>query len=298
MQGEQSDTRYQMGRKGVYLSIFAYLLLSATKIGFGLATGAKALVADGWNNVSDVLASLVILLGMWIAQKPADHDHRYGHVRAETMASLIAAFLMAVVGVDVLKQAIGAFLRGPILSAPDPLAMYIAVASAVVMYLVYRYNVRIAKQTQNAAMMAAAYDNRSDAWVSLGAALGIGAAQLGWYWADPVLAVIIGGLILRTAWEVGYEAIHSLMDGFDAKRLAEIEEQIEQIDGIHEVKDIRARYQGSAVHVDVTIGVDHHLTVVESHELTERVESRLIGKEGIERVYIHVEPAKRKMAKV
>lgn len=296
MQGEQRETRYRMGKKGVYLSIIAYLLLSAVKIGFGLMTDAKALMADGWNNISDVLSSLVILLGLWFARKPADQDHRYGHVRAETTASLIAAFLMAAVGVDVLKQALHVFVSETIVAAPDMLAIYIAAGSAVVMYLVYRVNRRIAERTNNAALMAAAYDNRSDAWVSTGAAVGIGTAQLGWYWADPILAAVIGFLILRTAWKVGYEAIYSLMDGFDAKQLATIKAQIERIDGIQEVKDIRARYQGSAVHVDVTIGVDHHLTVVESHELTERVETRLIGKEGIERVYIHVEPAKRKNA--
>ncbi len=293
MQEEQSENRYRLGKKGVYLSIIAYLLLSVTKIGFGEMTDARALVADGWNNVSDVLASLVILLGLWIAQKPADHDHRYGHVRAETTASLIAALLMAVVGVDVLIEALETFASGRIIAAPDPLAIVIAAVGALLMFLVYRINRRIAERTNNAAVMAAAYDNRSDAWVSVGALLGIGAAQLGWYWADPVLAAVIGILILRTAWEVGYEAVHNLMDGFDAKHLAKIEAQIEQIDGIYEVMDIRARYLGSAVHVDVTIGVDHHLTVVESHDLTERVEAKLIGKEGIERVYIHVEPAKR-----
>lgn len=293
MKEKQNESRYLLGKKGVYLSIFAYLLLSVTKIGFGEMTEAKALVADGWNNISDVLASLVILWGLWLARKPADLDHRYGHVRAETTASLIAALLMAFVGVDVLIEAIGGFASGRITAAPDPLAIVIAAAGALVMYLVYRVNRRIAERTQNAAMMAAAYDNRSDAWVSVGALLGIGAAQFGWYWADPVLAAVIGVLILRTAWEVGHEAVHALMDGFDAQHLAKIEAQIEQIDGIHEVMDIRARYQGSAVHVDVTIGVDHHLTLVESHDLTERVEAKLIGKEGIERVHIHVEPKKR-----
>jgi divalent metal cation (Fe/Co/Zn/Cd) transporter len=72
-------------------------------------------------------------------------------------------------------------------------------------------------------------------YLSIAAYVGIGAAQLGWYWADPVIAVCIGLIILKTAWQLGYKAVHSLMDGFDAEKLAEIEQQIEQVEGIERV---------------------------------------------------------------
>jgi cation diffusion facilitator family transporter len=291
--GNGTDRSMEPGQKGLYFSIFAYIFLSALKIGFGLYAGSKALVADGWNNVSDVMASLVILFGLMIARKPADQDHRYGHFRAETAAALIASILMVIVGLDVLKQTIAALLTSEAVVSPDPLSLYIALFAAIVMYFVSRYNQRTAEKTNNLALMAAAYDNRSDALVSVGAAVSIGVAELGWTWADPIVAVLIGLIILKTAWKVGYEAVHALMDGFDAEKLSEIEQQVEQVEGIRQVLEVRARFHGSAVHVDVTVGVDHHLTVVESHALTEKIEEKLVGYEGIERVYVHVEPATR-----
>jgi len=287
---EENAARYKLGQRGLYLSVAAYLLLSAGKIGAGYQGGSQSLIADGWNNISDVLSSLVIMLGLYIAQKPADHDHRYGHVRAETAAALIAGFLMAVVGIDVVKDAVGSLFAPELKGAPHPLAMYAALAGAVLMYGVYLFNRNIAQRTENAAVMAAAHDNRSDALVSVGTAIGIGAAQLGWHWADPLLALLIGLIILRTAWQIGYEAIHTLMDGFDAEKLAKIEAKIAAVEGVRQVLDIRGRHYGRAVHVDVTIGVDAHLTVMESHALTEKVEAKLIGTDGIERVVIHVEP--------
>jgi cation diffusion facilitator family transporter len=293
MSTESSRDRIEPGEKGLYFSIFAYVFLSALKIGFGLYTGSRALVADGWNNVSDVIASLVILFGLIVARKPADQDHRYGHFRAETAAALIAAILMVMVGIDVLKQTIAALFAAETVLSPEPLSFFVAVSAALIMYFVYVYNKRTAEKTNNLALMAAAYDNRSDALVSAGAAVSIGLAELGWTWADPIVAVLIGLIILKTAWKVGFDAVHALMDGFDAQKLAEIEQQVEQVEGIRQVLEVRARFHGSAVHVDVTVGVDHHLTVVESHALTERIEEKLVGYEGIERVYVHVEPATR-----
>ncbi|MGC5325831.1 cation diffusion facilitator family transporter [Brevibacillus sp. SYSU BS000544] len=286
----QEKERIEKGQKGLYLSIVVYVLLSIIKIGTGLYTSSQALMADGWNNTSDVFSSLAILTGLIISKKPADHDHRYGHYRAQTAAALIAALLMAIVGINVFRETILSFMEQDSIQAVDPIAMYVAGSSAVLMYFVYLYNLSLARKTKNLAVLAAAYDNRSDAMVSAGALIGILLTQFGLGWADPIVALVVGGMILKTAWDVGYEAIHSLMDGFDVQKLEEIEQRINRVEGIREVLEIRARYHGSAVHVDATIGVDHDLTVAESHWLTERVEEKLIGYEGIERVYVHVEP--------
>ncbi|MGE5702136.1 MAG: cation diffusion facilitator family transporter [Clostridia bacterium] len=281
---------HQQEMKGVYISIVTYVLMSSAKIGFGLATGSEGLVADGWNNASDVVASLAILFGLIIARKPADHDHRYGHFRAETAAALIAAIIMAIVGIDVLKGTLTKLFLGETVTMPSAGSIYIALAGSAIMYVVYRINRRIGEKTNNLAIMAMAYDNRSDALVSLSALVGILLTRFGLAWADAIVAVIVGGIILHTAWKVGYQAIHTLMDGFEEDKLQEIEQRIKQVEGIREIVDLRARYQGSSVLVDVTIGVDHHLNVVESHDLTEKVERKLLGFAEIKRVYVHVEP--------
>jgi len=287
-----AEDRLTQGKKGVYVSIATYVLLAVVKILIGVSAASHALVADGWNNATDVAASIAILIGLNIATKPADQDHRYGHFRAETAAALIAAIVMAVVGLDVIRSGIKSLFSEKAIGAPDILSLYVALGSALLSYMVFRYNYTIGKRTNNMAVLATAYDNRSDALVSMGTVAGVGFAQAGFYWADPIVACVVGIMILKTGWIVGREAVHSLMDGFEEEKLSEFQVQIKKVEGVREVIDLRARYHGSHVHVDVTIGVDHHLTVIESHQVTERIEEALLGLHTeVERVYVHVEPA-------
>ena len=103
--------------------------------------------------------------------------------------------------------------------------------------------------------MAAARDNISDAWVSIGAVIGIVGSQFGLPWLDPVTAIIVGLLICKTAWDIFREATHHLTDGFDVELIQEYRETIAGIDGVETVKDVRARNYGSNAVVDVVITV-------------------------------------------
>ncbi len=103
------DKRYENLRKGeraAYISISAYLLLSILKLWIGEMSNSEALKADGLNNATDIVASIAVLIGLRVSQKPPDKDHPYGHWKAETVAAMIASFIMMVVGIQVLYGAI------------------------------------------------------------------------------------------------------------------------------------------------------------------------------------------------
>ncbi|MFC7441590.1 cation diffusion facilitator family transporter [Laceyella putida] len=276
-------------QKGAWLSIFSYLILSVTKCWIGVTAKSQGLFADGLNNVSDILLSVAILIGLRVAVQPADKNHPFGHSKAETVATLVAASFMVLVALEVWIGAIEAWLQTR-QEKIDPDALVVSLLAALVMFLVSSVNFALSRKTKSEALKAAAHDNRSDAFVSLGAAAGIVGTNWGWAWMDPLAAFVVGLLILRTGYEVGKPAIDVLMDGFDEERTSQIEERVIQIKGIREVKELRARNQGSHVFVELTVGVDAHLSVEASHRLTERVEDTLIGFAGIAHVHVHVEP--------
>jgi cation diffusion facilitator family transporter len=284
----------RQGEKGAWVSIVSYLLLSALKLLVGLASGSEALLADGLNNTTDIVASVAILIGLKISRKPPDPDHHYGHFRAETIAAMIASFIMAAVGLQVLYQAGTKFFK-PMLEKPDILAAWVALFSALVMLVVYRYNHRLAKKINSKAMMAAAQDNRSDAFVSVGAFVGIIGSQFGLPWLDPLSAVFVGIIICRTAWTIFHDASHALTDGFDEDELAQIRKTVKKTPGVEAIRDIKARVHGNNVLVDVTIEVDNMLNVVESHEITEKIEERMLTNHNIGHVHVHIEPNKDKL---
>lgn len=285
--------RYQASQQGAWLSIVAYIALTALKLGVGSWAGSTALTADGLNNLTDVIGSVAVLLGLRIAGRPADQDHRYGHQRAETVAAIVVASIMGLVGLNVAIAAANSVLR-PDLGAPHSASIWVGLGSALVMVGVYRYNIRLSRSTGSTALAAAAYDNRSDALTSLGAVAGIVGSQLGWRWMDPVAGLAVALVILRTAWQIGIEAAHTLTDGFDAEALQRIRAQVAQVDGVLQVRQLRARHLGNTVAVEATVAVSPHLGVTEAHVISDRVEHMLLADPTIGHVHVHVEPLSRR----
>ncbi|RRJ62792.1 cation transporter [Paenibacillus oralis] len=287
-----NDLRYsnlQLGEKGAVISIIAYICLSALKLCIGYAADSEALKADGLNNATDIVASIAVLIGLRVARRPADSDHAYGHWKAETIASMVASFIMMAVGLQVLYGAISSIFAGKS-ESPDPIAAWTGVFCAAVMYVVYRYNKKLALKINSQAVMAAARDNISDAWVSIGTAIGIIGAGFGLPWLDPVTAVIVGALICKTAWDIFSETTHHLTDGFDEALIESYKETVSNVEGVQEVKDLRARHYGNNIVVDTVILVDSELDIHQAHDISTHVEEHLCRTYDVYAVHVHVEP--------
>jgi cation diffusion facilitator family transporter len=279
----------KQGEKGAWLSIVVYIFLSAIKLFIGTAAGSQALLADGLNNSTDIVASMAVLIGLKISRRPPDSNHSYGHFRAETVASLVASFIMIVVGLQVLYEGVKKFIQ-PALESPDLIAAWTALACAVVMVGVYMYNIRLARSINSNAIRAVALDNLSDAIVSVGAFVGIVASGFGIPWLDPLTAIIVGLIICKTAWGIFSKATHDLTDGFDADELEQMKETVAEVEGVQSIKDIKARIHGNNVLVDTTVLVDCELSVIQSHDITEEIEEQLKERHQVSNVLVHIEP--------
>lgn len=279
------------GEKGAWLSIVTYLILSSLKLIIGYLFFSEALTADGLNNVTDIIASIAVLIGLKLSRKPPDKEHPYGHFRSETVAALFASFVMAVIGLEVLKGAVISLFE-PDKSAPDMIAGWVALGCSLVMYVVYRYNSQLAKKIKNQALMAAAKDNLSDAFVSIGAFVGILGAQFHMPWLDPLAAFVVGIIIIKTAWDIFSEAALNLTDGFDDdEEKHRIMDSISGVLGVRLVKDLKLRKHGNLIFLDVIIDVNPNLNVVESHEITEKIEKLVAEEHQVKYAQIHIEPA-------
>lgn len=283
------NSRYKKAERGAWLSIAAYIILSSVKMVVGDIGNSEALRADGLNNLTDIIASVAVLIGLKISQKPPDENHRYGHSRAETIASLVAAFIMISVGIQVLIGSIQSVLN-PNETSPSMITAFVALFSAIFMYGVYFYNLKLSRKINSKALYSAAQDNRSDALVSIGAMIGIIGAYFGIGWLDPAAALIVGVIICKTAWDIFKEAALDLTDAFEVEKLMEIEATIRSTPGVKLVKDIKARLHGNQPIVDATIFVEPTLTVIEGHQIAENVEERLLETHQINHSHIHIEP--------
>ncbi|MBO0413168.1 cation diffusion facilitator family transporter [Enterococcus hulanensis] len=287
------NNRYEQLKKaelGAVISIAAYILVSAMKLVVGNLANSEALRADGLNNFTDILASIAVLIGLRISQKPADAEHRYGHWKAENVASLVTSFIMLLVGMQVLYSSILSVVNKKT-EAPDMIAAIVGIVSAVIMYGVYFFNKRLSEEVKSPGLLAAAKDNRSDAWTSIGTAIAVFAASFNLGWLDSTAAIVVALLILKTAVDIFKDSVFSLSDGFDQKQLDQYNEAINHIQQVQSVKSIKGRSYGANIYLDVTVTMKPDLTVKESHDIADQIEQLLQEEFQIFETDVHIEPS-------
>lgn len=280
----------KIAERGAILSITAYVLLSGFKLAAGNIFHSDALTADAFNNISDIAGNVAVLIGLRLAQKPADKDHKFGHWKFEDLASLITSFIMFVVGLQVLNSTIQKLMSKELVEV-DMTGALVGMVSAIIMLAVYQYNRILAKKVRSKALDAAAKDNLSDALTSIGTSVAIFAAAFNLPIIDKIAAIVITFLILKTAYDIFMESFFTLSDGFDEELLHQYEEDILKLPKIVSVKSQRGRTYGSNIYLDIVLEMNPDLSVYESHEITEHVETLLKLKHGVFDVDIHVEPS-------
>ena len=287
---QQQIQNLKLAERGAILSISAYILLSGAKLTAGNLFHSDALTADAFNNISDIISNIAVLIGLRMAQKPADRDHKFGHWKIEDLASLITSFIMFVVGLQVLYTTVQKLINNEIVQV-DMVAALVGLVSSVIMLAVYQYNKHLAKKVKSKAIEATAKDNLSDAVTSIGTSIAIFAAAFNFPIIDKIAAIVITFFILKTAYDIFIESFFSLSDGFDEELLDRYEADILKLPKIISVKSQRGRTYGSNIYLDIVLEMNPDLSVYESHAITEQVEDLLKLKHGVFDVDIHVEPS-------
>lgn len=280
----------KLAERGAIISILAYLLLSSVKLATGHLLHSSSLVADGFNNLSDIISNAALLIGIRLARQPADRDHKFGHWKIEDLASLVTSIIMFYVGFDVLRDTLQKIFSNETVSI-DPLGAGVGVVSALVMLGVYFYNLRLAKRAKSKALKAVAKDNLSDVVTSLGTSIAIAASAFNYPIVDKIVAIIITFFILKTAYDIFIESSFSLSDGFDESLLDKYKAAILELPKVSRVKSQRGRTYGSNIYLDVVIEMNPDLSVYESHAITEEVERLLKEQFGVFDIDVHVEPS-------
>ncbi len=286
----QQTANLKLAERGAIISISAYIVLSIFKLAAGNYFNSQSLTADAYNNISDIIGNVAVLIGLRMAQKPADTDHKFGHWKMEDLASIITSFIMFVVGFKVLSETVQKLFSRETVEI-DMMGAVVGLISAAVMMVVYFYNKRLARKVHSKALDAAAKDNLSDAVTSIGTSVAVIAAAFNFPIVDKIAAIIITFFILKTAYEIFMESFFTLSDGFDEELLHTYEADILKLPKIVSVKSQRGRTYGANIYLDIVLEMNPDLSVYESHEITEQVESLLKLKYGVFDVDIHVEPS-------
>lgn len=284
-----SNTNQQIARRGIYLSIVTYVIISTAKLLVGYSFDSDAVFADGLNNFTDSFASIALLVGMILSQRPADQNHRYGHYKIETLTTLIMSFVIFYIGITVTIDSTTALINQAY-AAPTPINAVVGLSSGVIMSGVYWYNNRLGNKLNSPSLKASAKDNLSDALTSFATALSVFLSRTGILWLDGAMAIVVGLIIIKSGYDIFKESAFSLSDGFPQEDLDNYRKIVLMVPGVRAVSDIRGRNYGANVYIDITILVDPEISVQAGHAITEKVESALQKTEDVTAIDVHVEP--------
>lgn len=274
------------------------LILSIGKLAAGIMGRSGAMVADAVHSFSDLATDVIVLVFAKISAKPEDANHKYGHGKFETLATILISLALIAVGGGILLNSIRdvrSVLAGEILPRPGAIALLAAILSIATKEILYRYTVRVGRQIGSPSVVANAWHHRSDAMSSIGTLLGIGCAYfLGdkWRIADPLAALLVSVFIFKIAFNLIRDGLGELLEqSLPAQMEQEILDVITASAEVTEPHHLRTRRIGSTVAVEVHIRVDAEMSVRRSHRLTVDIEHRLKERFGSNTlVTIHVEP--------
>ena len=287
-------TNQQIAMRTARNSIAINIVLSAFKLFAGIFAHSAAMIADAVHSITDLVSTVVVIIGIRLAGKQPDKEHPYGHERFECVATLILAALITTVGVGIGWAGIQNIISGDYqnLSVPGVLALVAAVISIAVKEGVFWYVRAAAKKIDSSALMADAWHSRADGLSSIGSFIGILGARMGFPILDSLAAIIICAFILKTALSIAMDAIGKMTDKACNDEIVDAMHSVilkqKSVDGIDRLK---TRMFGNKIYVDVDICVDGSISLNEAHDIAQEVHD-VIEREfsQVKHCMVHVNP--------
>lgn len=255
-------------------------------------TGSVALLSDALESIINVVASGAALLALWVAARPADANHPYGHTKAEYLSAVAEGVLIVLAAVGILRLAV------PDLFAPRPveaawLGLGVNVLASLINGLWAAVLLRAGRRTRSPALLADGQHILTDVITSVGVVVGVVLAVLtGWAVLDPLLAILVALNILWSGWGLLSRSVGGLMDaGVDSPTETRIRQAMsEHAEGALEMHDLRTRTSGAVTFIDFHLVVPGEMSVSEAHTICDRLEDALRAELEDVQVTIHVEP--------
>ncbi|RLI85365.1 MAG: cation diffusion facilitator family transporter [Archaeoglobales archaeon] len=256
------------------ISAVANVFLTIVKVFAGVFVNSTALIADGIHSLIDILGSVLVWMGIKISRKPPDELHPYGHIKAESLAELSVGLIIVFSSLAIMHEAILSLIERSIPEF-EFYALGVALLSAVVNEILARYKIRVGLETKSSSLIAEGKHSRVDVLSSLSVFVGLTFVRFGYWWLDPIVAIVISVLILQTGLGILKNSIDSLMDKVDLEMIVKIRFIVERVEGVEGVEFVGVRGTWKAKIVEVQISVNPGMSA-ETIDVVEReIEERI-----------------------
>lgn len=286
-----SKNNYKIGKKVSIHTMIMNILLSIAKLTAGILGHSSAMIADAIHTMSDVVTTVIVILGLTISSKDADQDHPYGHEKFESALAKLVSIILFGTGILLGYKALQNLIHGSY-TQPGGIALVAAALSIVAKEFMYRYTLVTALKIQSVGMEADAWHHRSDALTSIGTFIGILGARFGLVFLDPVAAIVVSIFVMKVGVDLYIKSMNELVDkAADQSIINHITRTTMSIGGVENINDLKTRIFGNKVYVDLAIAVNKDISVEAGHLIAENVHNAIeLNIPSIKHCMVHVEP--------
>lgn len=261
------------------INLWANLGLLIVKLLGGIFGRSQALIADAVHSLSDVIIAILVIVGLKVSSAPPDDDHHWGHGNIEFIVSAIIGTLLVCTAIAITIVSLLSIIQGDIYN-PGIMAVWAAAISVVANEIMFRHSLCAGEQMDSPAMIANAWENRSDVYSSLAVLVGVFGARIGFAVLDPIAAIIVGIMIAKNGLKTLVSGVKGITDrSFDNKAmLSQIRKLVLKEDGIVSIGRLRARKTGQKVWIDLEAIFKPEMKVAEVKKIMDSARKNIIGK--------------------
>ncbi len=283
------ETHTDQVKKVLIVTLGLNLLTALAKSVWGYSTHSISMQADGFHSFLDASSNVVGLIGVWIASRPPDETHPYGHRKFETVASFCISVFLFLGCFEILKSS---YIRFQDRVTPEvtPISFIVMLLTIFINMAVSRWEKKQGDLLKSEVLIADSFHTKSDVFASLSVIVSLGAGWAGYPILDPLIAVMIAFIIGKVGMQILMESSKVLTD-YSRIHPQEIHTLVMQIDGVEECHAVRTRGSMNHVYVDLHIHVHAHMHLEKAHVLAHRVEAEIMKKfSDVIEVVVHLEP--------
>lgn len=290
---KDNNVRKSYGTLGGIVGIVCNFILCIIKMTVGFISGSISIMADGFNNLSDMGSSLVTIIGFKLAGKPADRDHPFGHGRMEYMSAFIVAVFILIVGVDLFENSVTALINNDKSPTYSIISVIVLVFSVLIKFWMYLFNKKIGNKISSDALIATAKDSLNDALATTAILISVGVSVFADlpFNLDAFMGILVSLFIFWSGITSAKDTLDQILGMPPEKELIEnLENTIlsfKEFIGIHDliVHNYGPGRQFASVHVEVSQNSD----IVKCHEQIDLCE-KLVGEQLDLSLVIHMDP--------
>ncbi len=274
------------------LSITSNTLIIITKIIAGMVSGSISIISEAIHSLSDFLASVLTFFAVTRSAEPADKEHPFGHGKYEDMSGFIEGGLIIFAGLYIIYEAFSKLVSGYTMEAESMLGIYVMAFAVIANFLVSRYLFYVAKKSDSVSLRADAEHLQTDIFSSLGVLIGLILIKItGLAILDPIIAIVVALIILKTGFSISKETMNNLLDGsLPAGDIEEIENILRRNTVIKGYKNIKGRKSGQYKEIELTLLFNPDMKILCCHNVCDQIENDIKNKLGNVSINIHSEP--------